>query len=222
MMKLNTLVFMWASWAASPLLAQSPSFDCSRAETIVEHAICSSVRLSDLDRELSRAYKAARSGLGEAGRASLLEAQREFIRRRDTCGNDAPCLTRTMRGRIAQMSSGMATGPRFAGAWKPFSRSVEGSGRLSISPSRLSFETGSDYAMEAVDQNGEVFRIQLISGPDVISCGSEPVGYVVLWQFAPNQLVLNVIWDRGVPKGHPKGASTDRVENSCIMGIYER
>jgi uncharacterized protein len=77
---------------------QGPSFDCARASTATENAICSSGILSDLDRQLSSAYAPLKAQPGVA------EAQRAWIRQRDTCGGSAVCIEQAYSTRIAVLS----------------------------------------------------------------------------------------------------------------------
>lgn len=75
---------------AGPVAAQS--FDCTRASTAVEHAICSDAGLAELDEHLGTYYAAADIALGE-GRGCLQRDQRDWLRTvRDACGPDTTCL----------------------------------------------------------------------------------------------------------------------------------
>lgn len=67
-----------------------PSFDCRRAGTPTEIAICSDPTLAALDRALAQAWK---SGGRPANQAA-------WLRSRDACGADVPCLTNSMRTRV--------------------------------------------------------------------------------------------------------------------------
>lgn len=66
----------------------TPSFDCARARSETEIAICSDRDLATLDRRLAEAYARARSRLSNAGRAALAEDQRIFLRVRDASFSD--------------------------------------------------------------------------------------------------------------------------------------
>ena len=78
-----------------------PSFDCRRAGTATEIAICSDPTLSTLDRSLAGAWKAA-------GRPA---DQAVWLRSRNACGADVACLTQTMRARVFAL--GGTPEPRF-------------------------------------------------------------------------------------------------------------
>ena len=86
---------------APPARAQSgPSFDCARAGTATEGAICAVPALAALDRALDAAYRAALPSGGDRLRAR----QRAFIEDRDRCGASAACLTARMRDRLAALT----------------------------------------------------------------------------------------------------------------------
>ena len=82
---------------------RGPSFDCARASTATETAICSSGILSDLDRRLSSAYAPLKAQPGVA------EAQRAWIRQRDTCGSSAVCIEQAYSTRLAALSAALPT-----------------------------------------------------------------------------------------------------------------
>jgi uncharacterized protein len=56
--------------------AQAASFDCAKASSFVEKAICSDKRLSSMDDQLARLYKAARAA---ATNASALETEQKSV-----------------------------------------------------------------------------------------------------------------------------------------------
>ena len=211
-----------------PANAQGPSFDCNKAQTVTERAICSSSGLSALDRELARSYQAARKLLSAGGRQQLLDAQRAWLGQRNRCDADTGCLETAMRERINALGHRQAASQpaqvaaSIAGAWQPVSRAMGASGTMHISGSELRFAEGSLYAIEPARAGGEVYRITHRSGPQTLACGSERTGYVSFWQHASGELVLNVFWDRGVPPNHPKQEPTQALPDRCIMSFYAR
>ena len=78
-----------------------PSFDCKRAQTQVERAICSSPQLSRLDAALARAYRDRTAALSESAADEVLQRQRGWLASRNRCGTNAACLERSYRNRIA-------------------------------------------------------------------------------------------------------------------------
>ena len=73
--------------------SHAASFDCSKAGTQVEKAICSDPELGRLDEELMAAYKKVA--------ATERKAQRAWLKYRNTCGPDVQCLTGMYESRIA-------------------------------------------------------------------------------------------------------------------------
>lgn len=86
---------------ASMPAADAASFDCRRAVTAAEHAICDTPALSSMDDSLARYYRAVVDGPfhDEACRDRTRTSQREWLRERDRCG-DAGCLAASYTARI--------------------------------------------------------------------------------------------------------------------------
>lgn len=92
------------------MAAAQPSFDCGKASTRTEHAICASPVLSALDREIAEAYAAARSGAGAAEKDEIKRRQIGWIGQRDSCGGEMGCLEAAMRQRLAALGGAGARG----------------------------------------------------------------------------------------------------------------
>jgi uncharacterized protein len=85
-------------------LAPAASFDCGKAVTAVEKAICASPEVSDLDEYLGRYFQAARAEVGSAG-ACLVRNQRDWLRgTRNKCA-DAACLKPVYLARLAELDA---------------------------------------------------------------------------------------------------------------------
>ncbi|MBN9022771.1 MAG: DUF3298 domain-containing protein [Rhizobiales bacterium] len=76
------------------------SFDCAKAGSPTEKAICSDIALARLDRGLADSYTVALSFTDDAGKAQIREAQRQWIAARNACGGDVACLTSEYEARI--------------------------------------------------------------------------------------------------------------------------
>jgi uncharacterized protein YecT (DUF1311 family) len=77
------------------------SFDCAKAGTAPEKAICSDVPLARLDRALADGYAQALSWASDdAEKAKIRDAQRAWIAERNACGGDVACLTAAYEARI--------------------------------------------------------------------------------------------------------------------------
>ena len=68
-------------------MALDPSFDCAKAQSSAEEAVCSSDALASLDLELARLYKAASTApnVTHQALAKLKATQRGWIKGRDAC-----------------------------------------------------------------------------------------------------------------------------------------
>lgn len=90
---------MLAGSKATPGLAQS--FDCARARTPAEHAICSHAQLRGLDSSLAKSYATVRSRLSPSLVNEFVAAQRAWTKARDHGCSQAgvDCLRHAYRER---------------------------------------------------------------------------------------------------------------------------
>lgn len=101
-------VAFWAAMAvlfclAAPVAAHAASFDCAKAGTPTEKAICKDSAVSRLDDQVAAAFKAAQ-GLWPAGNwsAYIRTEQRWWIKDRDSiCKADAACLKQDYERRLS-------------------------------------------------------------------------------------------------------------------------
>lgn len=82
-----------------------PSFDCARAGTASERAICQSPDLSADDRSVAVAYGNAQYWCDkDPGKLALLaKVQKAWRAQRDACGSDAACLAKSMADQTAKL-----------------------------------------------------------------------------------------------------------------------
>jgi uncharacterized protein YecT (DUF1311 family) len=73
------------------------SFNCAKAASKVETAICANATLGKLDDDVAKAYAAARTGLDEPWRPRLLRSQREWLATRSASAD----LAAGLRQRLA-------------------------------------------------------------------------------------------------------------------------
>ncbi|WP_179379864.1 lysozyme inhibitor LprI family protein [Jannaschia marina] len=92
-----------------PTDAAGPSFDCARAATSTEFAICDSARLSELDVTMAALYR--RAAAGSANPDRLWAHQLLWQRWRNICGGDAACLARRYEARILDLAPPGAAPP---------------------------------------------------------------------------------------------------------------
>jgi uncharacterized protein len=93
---------MFACTAAASS-AQAASFDCAKAATAVERAICANPELSSLDEQAADYYRGARdTTVGKSAPACLLADQRAWLQVRNRCTDDA-CLKRSYLDRLSEL-----------------------------------------------------------------------------------------------------------------------
>jgi len=98
--------------AASLLLANVPqpsraaSFDCARAQTADEKAVCADRALNDQDVEMAVLYRQLKPLLGMGARGDLEDAQAAWLKRREGCGEDRSCLSKAYEERVLQLRNG--------------------------------------------------------------------------------------------------------------------
>jgi len=100
-----TGLVMACGWAAH---ADAASFDCAKAATPMEKAICASADLSKADDALAGAFKTDLSGLSAAGQAILRADQRAFLAHAGVaCGKgdgiDTDCLMNQFANRTGRL-----------------------------------------------------------------------------------------------------------------------
>jgi uncharacterized protein len=88
-------------------LAVGQSFDCRKAASSTEKAICGSAELSALDSRMAAAWKRSTQIFtgpeDEALLVPLRNEQREWLARRDACEGDLSCLRRIYEQRTAML-----------------------------------------------------------------------------------------------------------------------
>ena len=91
------IVFAWGT------RIHAASFDCAKAETKVELAICAKGELSDLDSQMMQSYNSALANFNDSN--SLKSKQRLWLKNiRNKCLN-SDCLTNVYRKRIEELDS---------------------------------------------------------------------------------------------------------------------
>lgn len=98
--------------ASATVRADPPSFDCAKAATPAETAICADENLSYLDWLLGGHYRQAQAALGD-GAVCLRSDQRRWLREvRDRC-TDAACLERAYYRRLDELDGLVPGASRF-------------------------------------------------------------------------------------------------------------
>ena len=96
--------------AAGPATAQGPSYDCAKASTKVERAICDVADLAALDREIAGRVVGRLRGADPSRSEALRQEQRAWLRSRNECerhgagsGELLVCLRIAMTARAAAL-----------------------------------------------------------------------------------------------------------------------
>ena len=93
-------IALLAALPAATLPAQAASFDCRKASSFVEKAVCDSAELSALDEALSRNYqRMLASNIGDGGRKQLRADQRAWLAKRNACRTSS-CVNTLYQERV--------------------------------------------------------------------------------------------------------------------------
>ena len=87
--------------------AEAASFDCGRAASADEHAICANRALNDADVRLSVKYEILTHTLAMGARGSLRDDQRAFLAKRRQCGASSACIAGLYAGQEAKLQAGL-------------------------------------------------------------------------------------------------------------------
>ena len=97
---------------------EQPSFDCRKAATVPEKAICANAELSRLDVQLSRAWKTLINAFSDSDQKTRIRVeQRAWIVRRQGCRDDANCIGKLYREQISALT-GADSDHRFSGLYE--------------------------------------------------------------------------------------------------------
>jgi uncharacterized protein len=85
--------------------ARAASFDCAKATTPDEEAICDSTKLSDLDVEMATLYRVRMElPMLMGARGAAHDEQRAFLTQREQCGGNVACIEAAYAARIAALN----------------------------------------------------------------------------------------------------------------------
>jgi uncharacterized protein len=104
---------IWIGGAATGVLmalggsAQAASFDCHRARTADEKAICASLPLNDKDVRMALLFDITQRLVPMGSRDALRDSQKVWLAQRRTCGARPSCLNAAYDRRIAALNKVM-------------------------------------------------------------------------------------------------------------------
>ena len=84
---------------------QATSFDCDKAKSMDEKAVCANRLLNDLDVTMGELFSLDKRLLPMGGRDALIGEQQEFLKRRKVCGAKLDCLTDLYQKRVVALRS---------------------------------------------------------------------------------------------------------------------
>jgi uncharacterized protein len=87
--------------------ASAASFNCAKARTADEKAICAERALNDKDVRMNELYGINKRTLAMGGRGALMDQQQEWLRGRKTCGANKACLNRAYDRRLSDLEKSM-------------------------------------------------------------------------------------------------------------------
>ena len=93
--------------AAVPTLSWAASFDCNKARSPDEKAICANTALNDKDVKMSVLYDINKRTLAMGGRGGLMDAQQQWLKDRRGCGANRACLNRAYDRRLGELDRSM-------------------------------------------------------------------------------------------------------------------
>lgn len=87
-----------------PLAASAASFDCKKAASADEKAICANLSLNDKDVKMVTQYDFLKGLFAMGARGELQDQQREWLKTRRQCGGSVSCLNRAYDARLSQLN----------------------------------------------------------------------------------------------------------------------
>ncbi|NIF20226.1 lysozyme inhibitor LprI family protein [Candidatus Pantoea multigeneris] len=88
----------------------TPSYDCKKARSLTEKAICNNYPLASLDRSVAKSWKLQKNIVTQEGvdvkkRLSDLDvSQKKWLTERNQCGSESKCLTESMNNRLEALN----------------------------------------------------------------------------------------------------------------------
>ena len=91
-MKAGILIFLigLSGWGAS---IHAASFNCEKARTQTEHAICEHRAVNDADVKMATTYRIVSRLVAMGMRSQIRDEQFRWLELRDRCGSSLSCLT---------------------------------------------------------------------------------------------------------------------------------
>lgn len=140
--------FLSEAWAAS--------FDCGKASTPIEKAVCADSALSEMDGLLGKAYKSALASAQD--RSGLKAEQKGWLAQRDQC-HDVVCLKSVYQARITALQTSSAVRNGITGTYKVKNDRDSFYGEvqvLKVAEDKIKFSMNVVYRMNTGELSGEI------------------------------------------------------------------
>jgi len=113
------LVSLLLPLSATAVPREQPSFDCKKASSPSEKAICASPALSHLDFQFSQTWRKMLEAfdLDDGQTTQIRLDQRAWLARRNECSDDANCIAKLYRDRLSALD-GSDPAHRFSGRYE--------------------------------------------------------------------------------------------------------
>lgn len=85
--------------------ASAASFDCNKARSPDEKAICADRGLNDQDVRMAQLYDITRKVVPMGTRGAIMDEQSRWLRDRRTCGPNRACIAKSYARRIGQLNA---------------------------------------------------------------------------------------------------------------------
>ena len=90
--------------ALLPTAAHTAGYDCTRATTATEIAVCNNPGLNRMDEDLAVQYRTLLNQLPPRRADAVRDDQRSWLMARNSCGADVRCLRARYEERIARLN----------------------------------------------------------------------------------------------------------------------
>ncbi|MCA8023524.1 lysozyme inhibitor LprI family protein [Burkholderia metallica] len=142
--------------ALLPAVAHAAGFDCTKAASPTEKAMCADAALSKLDGDLTAAWKQALAKGGDT--AALKAAQLKWLKQRDRCDADASCLGDRYRERLASLNGKPLAADRWQQTWYLTNDNPSFGGALTFTGTvpRLHFELSGNNGANTGGLDGDI------------------------------------------------------------------
>jgi uncharacterized protein len=107
MRRLIPVLVLAVMGASLAMPAAAASFDCRKARTTDEKAICANRDLNDQDVRVDQMYGVTRHLVPMGGRGAIMDDQRAWLQARKTCGANQACLRRSYDKRLGELNKVM-------------------------------------------------------------------------------------------------------------------